>query len=228
MGQRALVIEDNLDLRAIVTTHLREADFEVAEFGDLREALPRVEKEAFDVAILDIALPDGNGLEVCRRLRQHKHYTPVIILSARESEADRVLGLEVGADDYVTKPFSVSELIARVRAQVRRSQLQSEESECIDVGGLCIDSYGRSVTVNNLPINLTALEFDLLTWFASQPDRVFTRAQLLDNVWGRGYEGYEHTVNSHINRLRGKIETDPANPEFIKTVWGVGYAFSGK
>ncbi len=225
MGYSALVVEDNVDLRSILTTHLREAEFDVSEFGEVQHTVPCIDREAFDVAILDITLPDGSGLDICRRLRQYSHYTPIIILSAKESEADKILGLNVGADDYVTKPFSITELVARVNAQVRRSNFQPLEPDIFVSNELRIDTNTRIVTLNNHPVNLTALEFDLLTWFASQPGRVFTRSQLLDNVWGRGYKGYEHTVNSHINRLRNKIEVDSSNPQYIKTIWGVGYAF---
>lgn len=228
MSLRALLVEDNTSIRSVVATHLRDADFEVAEAGVAHDAMALAGKEAFDVAILDIALPDGSGLDVCRRLRSQTHYTPVIMLTARDGESDRVLGLEVGADDYVTKPFSVAELVARARAQVRRSSAQSEQSEnleVIDCGDVSIDTRSREVMVRGKGVKLTALEFDLLTWLASHPGRVFSRTQLLDSVWGHGYDGFEHTVNSNINRLRGKIERDPGKPDFIKTVWGVGYCF---
>jgi len=172
-------------------------------------------------------------MDVCRSMRHEKNYTPVLMLTAKTSELDRVLGLEVGADDYLTKPFSVPELIARVNAILRRSdQYQSppnaDDNEALQFGQLGIDPAKRQVLLGEKNVELTAKEFDLLWHFASNPGRVYTRAQLLDSVWGYGHDGYEHTVNSHINRLRAKIENDPARPAYITTVWGVGYKFSSE
>jgi DNA-binding response OmpR family regulator len=172
-----------------------------------------------------------DGIEVCRRIRERGAYVPIVMLTSRSSETDRVVGLEVGADDYVTKPFSIRELLARVKAILRRvdqtGQERSQEMQRpIAAGALMIDPGRRTVTLQETPVDLTAKEFDLLLYFASHPGRVFTRAQLLDAVWGYGHDGYEHTVNSHINRLRAKIEQDPAAPRYVLTVWGVGYKFS--
>lgn len=183
------------------------------------------------LVILDLMLPGMDGLDICRTLRREKVYTPVLMLTAKTSELDRVLGLEVGADDYLTKPFSVPELVARVNAILRRSdQYQSvaevSASAPLQFGALCVDPEKRRVSLDNNEIELTAKEFDLLWHFATHPERVFTRGQLLDSVWGYGHAGYEHTVNSHINRLRAKIESDPAEPRFVLTVWGVGYKFT--
>jgi DNA-binding response OmpR family regulator len=173
-----------------------------------------------------------DGLDVCRTLRSKSIYVPVLMLTARTTELDRVLGLEVGADDYLTKPFSIPELVARVNAMLRRAdQYQPSPAEhtsnSLAFGELSLDPDRRLVQINENRIELTAKEFDLLWKFATNPGRVFSRSQLLDSVWGYGHAGYEHTVNSHINRLRAKIEEDPAKPRYVITVWGVGYKFSG-
>jgi DNA-binding response OmpR family regulator len=173
-------------------------------------------------------LPGIDGLEICRRLRQRPPYTPIMMLTAKASELDRVLGLELGADDYLTKPFSIRELVARVKALFRRiEQLESlsaaQIEEVVQLGALEADTAKREVRVDGAAVALTSKEFDLLLHFLRNPGRVYTRLQLLDAVWGYGYEGYEHNVNCHINRLRAKIEEDPANPRFILTVRGVGY-----
>jgi DNA-binding response OmpR family regulator len=172
-----------------------------------------------------------DGLEVCRRLRAGSSYIPILILTARSSDTDRVLGLEIGGDDYLTKPFNIRELVARIRAILRRrdalaSQMRDMTAGLIYVGALRIDTSARRVRVEGKPVELTAREFDLLVHFAQNPGRVFTRAQLLDLVWGQTYSGYEHTVNTHINRLRAKIEADAAHPRYILTSWGVGYQFT--
>jgi DNA-binding response OmpR family regulator len=185
----------------------------------------------YDLIILDLMLPGVDGVEICRRVRAASAYTPILMLTARSTELDRVLGLEIGADDYVTKPFSVRELLARVKALFRREEaLRSEASsgtqKVIRAGGLVVDAEKRSVILNGRSVSLTAKEFDLLLQFARHPGRVYTRADLLSLVWGYGYEGYEHTVNSHINRLRAKIEENPARPRYILSVRGVGYKFS--
>jgi DNA-binding response OmpR family regulator len=194
----------------------------------------------YDLVILDIMLPGVDGLELCRRLRARGGYTTVLMLTSRGTELDRVLGLEMGADDYLTKPFSIRELQARVKALFRRAEaLRQPESqvpetasgseageEVLRRGELCIEVSKRKVSLGKDVLNLTAKEFDLLHQFATHPGRVYSRMQLLDIVWGMGYEGYEHTVNSHINRLRNKIERDPAHPRYLLTVWGVGYKFA--
>ncbi|MGA9575319.1 MAG: response regulator transcription factor, partial [Lysobacterales bacterium] len=168
-------------------------------------------------------------LTICRALRREMSYTPILILTSRSSELDRVLGLEQGADDYVTKPFSVSELVARAKAIFRRIESVEKRfpgsAEFLNVGDVSIDTSGREVRKGEDDLALTAREFDLLLHFARHPGQVFSRTQLLDSVWGYGYEGYEHTVNSHINRLRAKIEKDPAHPQLIVTCWGIGYKF---
>lgn len=230
MSRQILIIEDNLELSELVKMHLRDNGHDVDVAGDGLRGMQLAEQGAYDLVILDLMLPGMDGLDICRRLRTRERYTPVLMLTSRSSELDRVLGLELGADDYVTKPFSIMELMARVKAIMRRfDNLPVPEADStLRINGLEIDLNRRSVLVDASPVELTAREFDLLHCFASQPGRVFTRAQLLDQVWGYGHDGYEHTVNSHINRLRAKIETDPTHPRFVLTVWGVGYKFSDK
>ena len=224
-----LVIEDDEDIAALVEMHLRDLDAEVAVARDGNRGLELALRKRFDLVVLDLMLPGIDGLEICRRLRAQPPYTPILMLTARGSDVDRIVGLEIGADDYLPKPFNVRELIARVKALLRRVDALSKPQEApslLDFGDLQIDIERRKVTLRGETIELTAKEFDLLVLFARNPGRVYTRAQLLDLVWGYGHEGYEHTVNSHINRLRGKIEKDHARPEYILTVWGVGYKFA--
>jgi DNA-binding response OmpR family regulator len=189
----------------------------------LREATT----QAWDLIILDLRLPGVDGLEICRRLRQESKQVPILMLTSKSSELDRVVGLEIGADDYLTKPFSILELMARVKAIMRRAEFLRQSAndvpEEIRVGCLAIDPGTRRASVRNRQVELTAREFELLQHFARHPGRVFRRIELLDRVWGYGHDGYEHTVNSHINRLRSKIEQNPAKPKLIVTVWGVGY-----
>ena len=231
MFKKILVIEDDHDIAHLVQLHLRDLECEVdlAHRGDT--GLERSLSTSYDLIILDITLPGLDGLEICRTLRARPVYTPILMLTARTSELDRVLGLEMGADDYLTKPFGIRELLARVKALSRRAEAMRKpnpgpDQPIIKAGGLVIDTGKRKVTLLGESIDLTAKEFDLLLQFAQHPGRVFNRSQLLDQVWGYGHEGYEHTVNSHINRLRAKVEKDPAHPRYILTVWGVGYKFS--
>ena len=231
MVRRILVVEDDRDIAQLVELHLRDLGAEVTLAHDGAAALELAQREPFDLLILDITLPSLDGLEICRRIRSSERYTPILMLTARSSEVDRIIGLELGADDYLTKPFSIRELIARVKALQRRVDALSKRENAADAkllafGDLRIDVEKHKVTVGREVIDLTAKEFDLLLQFARHPGRVYTRAQLLDLVWGYGHDGYEHTVNSHINRLRTKIEKDHANPSFILTVWGVGYKFA--
>ena len=227
MDKRVLVIEDEPEIARLIELHLEDLGCAVSVAGDAASGLEGLRSEAVDLVILDLMLPDRDGLDVCKELRLREDYMPILILTARSSELDRVLGLELGADDYLTKPFSVRELIARVKAIFRRvDALSGNDGERpIEIEGLRLDPLKRLVTVDGEPVHLTAREFDLLHHFARNPGRVFTRDELLDRVWGYGAGYYEHTVNSHINRLRGKIENDPSEPHYIRTVWGVGYAF---
>ncbi len=225
--RRVLVVEDEPDIAALVRLHLEDQDLLVTVASDGHEGLRQSFARKWDLIILDLRLPGPDGLSICRALRRDQDYVPVLMLTSKSSELDRVLGLEIGADDYLTKPFSVSELVARVKAIFRRvdslTRTTSGDTQRLEVGGLVIDPERRVVKVEGQDISLTAREFDLLLHFARQPGRVFSRSQLLDAVWGYGHDGYEHTVNSHINRLRAKVEADPSHPEHIVTVWGVGY-----
>ena len=227
MTQRILVIEDERDIADLIDLHLRDLDYAVTVARDGNAGLRQATSRRWDMIILDLRLPGIDGLEICRQIRRESQYVPILMLTSKSSELDRVVGLEVGADDYVTKPFSVLELKARVRAMLRRSQLpetaRDRSPPTVKVGNVTIDPATRHATVRDEAVELTAKEFDLLLHFANNPGRVFKRAQLLDSVWGYGHAGYEHTVNSHINRLRAKIENDPTHPELIVTVWGVGY-----
>ena len=233
MTRSVLIIEDDPDIASLIAMHVGDAGFatEVADAGDV--GLDRFRKGAFDLVVLDLMLPGLDGLSVCREIRSADRYTPVLMLTAKATELDRVLGLELGADDYLTKPFSIPELIARVKALFRRVDALStgdagpQAEDTLETNGLSMDVAKRLVRVDDRTVDLTAREFDLLLHFARHPGQVFSRVQLLDQVWGYSYEGYEHTVNTHINRLRAKIEADPGNPRFIKTVWGVGYRFGG-
>jgi len=233
MPRKVLLIEDDHDIAELVAMHLRDEDCEVDVYHNGKEGLAAAENGDHDLLILDLMLPGLDGLSICRQLRNRDHYLPILMLTAKSSELDRVLGLELGADDYLTKPFSIRELVARVKALFRRAEAMEnasnatvDSSKPLQSGAMRIDVEKRIVSVEGKAIDLTAKEFDLLLHFARHPGRVFSRVQLLDQVWGYGHEGYEHTVNSHINRLRAKIEQDPAKPHYILTVWGVGYKFT--
>jgi DNA-binding response OmpR family regulator len=229
MNRRILVVEDDRDIAALVEMHLRDVGADITLAHDGLAGLELAMARPFDIIVLDLMLPSMDGLEICRRLRAQSRYTPILMLTARSTDVDRIVGLELGADDYLTKPFNVRELVARVKALLRRvdalSKAEPDEARVIASGELTIDVVKRRVTLRGDEVELTAREFDLLLHFARHPGRVYTRAQLLDQVWGYGHDGYEHTVNSHINRLRSKIEHDQSQPGFILTVWGVGYKF---
>ena len=235
MTRRVLVIEDDPDIGRLITLQLAELDCEARLVADGVSGLAEAQEGRYDLVVLDLMLPRLDGLQICRRLRAAEQHTPILMLTAKSSELDRVLGLELGADDFLTKPFSMLELAARLKGMFRRAeQLAAAKvaaaaphaKEMIEVAGLSIDLRRHEARVGGRPVELTAKEFELLAHFARSPGRVFTRTQLLDQVWGYSHSGYEHTVNSHINRLRNKIERDPANPDFIQTVWGVGYKFA--
>ena len=230
MPKKILIIEDNRDLAHLLESHLRDMAFQVDLSFDGNAGLARADSDNYDLVILDLMLPGLDGIEICQRLRRKSSYVPILMLTAKSSEMDRVVGLEVGADDYVTKPFSIRELLARVKAIFRRVDeltdgAKEELPNVIRTGDLVIDPIKRSAHIAGRTVDLTAKEFDLLLHFARNPGKVYTRSHLLDIVWGYGHEGYEHTVNSHINRLRAKIEEDPAHPVYVLTVWGVGYKF---
>lgn len=226
-----LVVEDDKELSDLVVGRLESSGYDVQTAYTGRDALARVAERKPDLVLLDVMLPELDGLEVCRRLRADHPLLYIIMLTARSDELDRVVGLEVGADDYVTKPFSLQEVIARVRAALRRLRLTEEQAQTsvsdadqrLQFDTLMIDPVRREVRKGNEQLHLTVREFDLLMFLARHPDRPFTRMQLLDEVWDIQYEGYDRTVDSHVQRLRAKIEDDAGNPRFIRTVWGIGY-----
>ena len=231
MEKSILLVEDEKDIAQLLQLHLVDCCAEVVWVDNDHEGLRNALQRSWDLIILDLRLPGISGLEICRQVRSSQSYVPILMLTAKSTELDRVLGLEIGADDYVTKPFSVQELVARVKAIFRRCDAmgravsQHEEGATLVAGSIVLDVDKRQVLQEGSAVELTAKEFDLLHHFLSHPGRVFSRTQLLDSVWGYGHDGYEHTVNSHINRLRSKIEPDPAKPTHILTVWGVGYRF---
>ena len=233
MPSHILVAEDQTDIRELIVLNLRNAGHTVTAVADGQAALDTQASQASDLLILDLMMPRLDGLEVCKALRARGRATPILMLTAKSTELDRVLGLELGADDYLTKPFSMAELLARVKALLRRAELLRAAQNApagasvVRNGELEITPGRREVRITGMaadrPLEFTALEFDLLLHFASHPGQVFSRAQLLDAVWGYSHEGYEHTVTTHINRLRAKVEQDPMQPRFILTVRGAGY-----
>ncbi len=230
MDEKILIVEDDPDIADLLELNLRDAGYrtELAKNG-LVGARMALENE-FDLVCLDIMLPKLDGMEVLKRIREEKKTLPVLMLTAKSEEFDKVLGLELGADDYITKPFSLRELLARVKAILRRvsavkQAASSDDQTEIHIPGLSIFLEKRKIILHGNPVDLTAKEFDLLALFATHPGRAYSRQELLDIIWGYQFDGYDHTVNSHINRLRSKIEHDPSNPTYVKTVWGVGYRF---
>ena len=228
MVQRIMVVDDDPTVTDVLDGYLRREGYEVAVAPDGEEALRLVRDWGPDLMILDLMLPRLDGLEVCRRLRRATR-VPIIMLTARRGETDRVVGLEMGADDYVVKPFSPRELVARVRSVLRRatSDPDWDQSGSLRFDAITINPQTRRVRVNDRDVQLTAKEFDLLLFLAARRGRVFSRSQLMDQVWDYTYAGDASTVTVHVRRLREKIETDPTRPEHIKTVWGVGYKFDG-
>ena len=228
--KRILVVEDDADISHLLEIHLRDNAYRVDVVGNGLDGLELARTRAYQLVVLDLMLPGLDGLEICKRLRGEGITVPILMLTAKTAEFDRVLGLELGADDYLTKPFSIMELQARVKAILRRVDISSqspgdEDNEFIDTAGLHIDVFARQVSIKGRALELTAKEFDLLLHFARHPGRVYSRGQLLDQVWGYSHSGYEHTVNTHINRLRNKIAASPDSLQYIETVWGVGYRF---
>ena len=230
--ERILIIEDDQKIVELVEMHLKDLGFQVDHAADGNSGLRMALGEQYKLIILDLMLPEMDGIEVCRHIRQNRITIPILMLTAKSEELDKVLGLEIGADDYMTKPFSIREFVARVKSIMRRIDMERKEKERIsnqdtrlNLGSLTIDFDQHRVWIGDKEVELTAKEFDLLALFARHPNRIYNRETLLDLVWGYKYNGYEHTVNSHINRLRNKIEKDPTNPKFIKTLWGVGYRF---
>jgi DNA-binding response OmpR family regulator len=228
MSKKVIIIEDDKDISNVLDIHLRDLGCEVKRFSDGTEGLSHCLKNPFDLLVLDINLPGTNGMEVCRVLRSERVNFPILMLTARGEEMDKVAGLELGADDYMTKPFSIKEFIARVKVIFRRTEADNQEKTepVIIYKQLSIDKAKRIVTLKGERLDLTPKEFDLLYLLASNPGVTYDRKKLLNQIWGYDFEGYEHTVNTHINRLRIKIETDVHNPEYVLTTWGVGYRFN--
>lgn len=224
-----LVIEDDADLQDLIVLHLQDDQHEVTLCTDGIAGLAKATTRNFDLILLDLGLPGLDGLELCRRMRQSDELTPIMMVTARDSELDRVLGLEIGADDYMVKPFSIRELQARIRATLRRQHLfnrfKNDLGAELSFDELYIEPAKRLVKVRDRVVDLTAKEFDLLFFLTSHPGKVYSREQLLDSVWGYSNSYYEHTINSNINRLRSKIERSPSEPNYILTVRGVGYKF---
>ncbi len=226
-AKQVLIVEDDIHIANLLRMHLRDEGYEVTHAATGDEGLRLIEEQPWSALVLDLMLPGVDGLEICRRARGMARYTPIIIISARASEVHRILGLELGADDYLAKPFSMLELVARVKALLRRVEAMAQNARIdageLTVAGLRIDPVARTAQVDGRALELTPREFDLLYFFARHPGQVYSRMDLLNQVWGYQHDGYEHTVNTHINRLRNKIERDPASPQRIQTVWGRGY-----
>ena len=224
-----LIVEDDQDLSELIKIQLIDQNYEIMQSFNGNDAVNKFNDNKFSLIILDVMLPGKDGFEICKTIRKTDSFTPILMLTAKAEEIDKIMGLEFGADDYLTKPFSIRELTARVKALIRRSQVTGEGSDSVNdsisFGDLTIYPNKRNIELRGETFDLTSKEFDLLMLFANNPGRAYSRQELLDVVWGYQYNGYSHTVNSHINRLRSKIEDDPSEPTFIKTVWGVGYRF---
>jgi len=227
--KNVLVIEDDKSISDLIEIHLKDLSCNVTKAYDGETGLKLALNESYQLIVLDLMLPKLDGLEICKQVRKNDIYTPVLMLTSKSDELDKVLGLEIGADDYLTKPFGIREFIARVKAIFRRIDAIHKEidnDEDISVGNIKIEVSKRKVLLNEERLELTPKEFDLLHLLASHPGKTYTREQLLNILWGYQYNGYEHTVNSHINRLRSKVEPDISKPSYILTSWGVGYRFN--
>lgn len=227
-----VIVEDDASIAEMLSFHMKAQGYQITHFADGEAARQNLMKHDYDLVLLDIMLPNCNGLDICKALRQKNPALPILMLTSLDGEIDRVIGLELGADDYLTKPFSMRECTARVKALLRRSQLaapstepEKPDAEQLTIAELSLDSGSRVVTVDGREIDLTAREFDLLFYLAQNHGRVYSRSQLLDAVWGYSHDGYEHTINTHINRLRNKLKRSDGLSDFIQTVWGVGYKF---
>ena len=229
--KKILVVEDDKNIVELLSIHLKDLHCQVDYAFDGKEGLKKAMTGKFDLIILDLMLPEMNGMDVCRKLRTEKIKTPILMLTAKSEEIDKVLGLETGADDYMTKPFGIREFLARVKAILRRTELMQEANEkqqnkLLTFQDLTIDIEKRKVLLHDKRIELSPKEFEILGLLASNPGKSYNRSRILNLVWGYDFEGYEHTVNSHINRLRAKIEPDMSKPTYILTAWGVGYRFN--
>ena len=226
---KILIIEDDRDIADLIAIHMDDNGHESTKVHDGKEGLLKALEGLHDLIILDLKLPGMDGLEICQKLRMEKMETPIIMLTSKSEEIDKVLGLEIGADDYMTKPFSLRELVARVKTVLRRGRPRGEpaarQEEIIEFENFYLDVSKRIVKSYNKQQELSPKEFDMLVLLARNPGKTYSRSDLLNQVWGVDFEGFEHTVNSHINRLRSKIEKNMNVPEFILTTWGVGYKF---
>ncbi len=229
--KKVLIVEDDRDIATLIAINLSDMDCHTDVVHNGEDAVLYATQNNYDAIILDVMLPKLDGIEACKRIRQNRIETPILMLTSLAEEADKITGIDIGADDYITKPFSVRELMARIKARIRRYHPDKEPGFIVTptrfhYGGLMIDGETHKTTLNGKSIELTVKEFELLSVFMRHPGRAFSRAELLDLVWGHNFNGFEHTVNSHINRLRMKIEKDVANPKYILTVWGIGYKFN--
>lgn len=224
------IIEDDANIRNLIKIVLSDLNVPIDEYDNGWKGLDGVTQKKYSLLVLDLMLPGVNGMEICRKIRQSNNTMPILMLTSKSEEDDKIAGLETGADDYLTKPFSNRELLARVKALLRRSVIKSDidkkENNIISIGNLTLDTSGRILTKNNKEMPLSTKEFDLVQLFMSNPGRNYSRIEVLEKVWGEQFEGLEHTVNSNINRLRSKIEDDPTNPKYLITVWGLGYKFN--
>ncbi|EPR69570.1 response regulator transcription factor [Cyclobacterium qasimii] len=226
--KKILLIEDDKDIAELVVLHLNNVGYAVESVNTFAKGMDCALNNQYQLILLDLMLPDGDGLDICRNLRMEKIQTPIVMLTAKTEEIDKVLGLESGADDYIGKPFSIREFIARVKAIIRRSAISiiENETEVFQFDNLTINIFKRKVTLDDKILELTKKEFELLYFLAKNKGVTYSREKLLNIIWGYEYAGYDHTVNSHINRLRAKIEDSPNKPKFILTAWGVGYKFN--
>jgi two-component system, OmpR family, alkaline phosphatase synthesis response regulator PhoP len=228
--KNVLVVEDDPDISQLIEIHLKDLEYKIQIADNGRLGYELAGKGTYDLIILDLMLPEMDGLSICQRLRSADNYTPILIITAKSEEIDKVIGLEFGADDYITKPFKIREFIARVKAIMRRQDqfllLSHKEAPKLKFLNLEIDEKRRKVSLFQQRVELTPKEFELLILLAKNPGRSYSRAELLEIIWGYDFTGYEHTVNAHINRLRAKIEGDANNPKFILTTWGIGYRFN--
>jgi two-component system alkaline phosphatase synthesis response regulator PhoP len=226
---KILIIEDDRDIADLIAIHMDDNGHEATKVHDGKEGLLKAMEEIHDLIILDLKLPGMDGFEICQKLRMEKIDTPIIMLTSKSEEIDKVLGLEIGADDYMTKPFSIRELVARVKTVLRRGRPQNTQTtrqgEIFEYENFYLDVSKRIVKTYDQQYELSPKEFDMLVLLAKNPGKTYSRSDLLNQVWGVDFEGFEHTVNSHINRLRSKIEKNMNEPEFILTTWGVGYKF---
>lgn len=224
------IIEDDPNIRSLIKIVLSPLNVSIDEYENGWKGLDAIAQKKYSLLVLDLMLPGVNGMEICRKIRLANNQMPILMLTAKSEEEDKIAGLDIGADDYLTKPFSNGELLARVKALLRRSEAKSvsdkKENQIISIGSLKLDISNRVLIKNGIEISLTAKEFDLIHLFMSNAGRNFTRMEVLERVWGEHFEGLEHTVNSNINRLRSKIEEDPAKPNYLVTVWGLGYKFN--